>query len=125
MNTIVHSDKAPQAVGPYSQAIATNNMLFVSGQLPIDPATGEFAGSSIEEQTEQVIANLKAVIAEAGFSLAEVVKTTCFLQSMEDFAIFNSIYATYFSSFPPARECVEVAKLPKGALVEISVICSK
>ena len=124
MKKIIHSVEAPKAVGPYSQAVIANGLLFVSGQLPIDPVTGEFASSDIEGQTHQVMKNIKAVLDEAGLTLDSVVKSNCFLEDMNNFYLFNSVYGTYFTQDPPARECVEVARLPKDALVEISVICS-
>ncbi len=118
---VIHTDLAPAAIGPYSQAIAASSLLFTSGQIPLDPVTGAVKGSGIEEQTEQVIANLAAVLEAAGTDFSRVVKTTCFLKNMGDFAVFNEIYAKVFVS-KPARSCVEVAALPKGVLVEIEVI---
>ena len=120
---VIYTDKAPAAIGPYSQAIKIGTMLFTSGQIPIDPATGALKGENITEQTEQVIVNLGAVLAEAGFGFENVVKTTCFLQNMSDFAEFNAAYEKAFVS-KPARSCVEVAALPKGALVEVELIAS-
>jgi 2-iminobutanoate/2-iminopropanoate deaminase len=126
MNKIISTEKAPKAVGPYSQAIVSGeNLLFVSGQIPLDPVSGVMVGNEVKAQTVQVLENLQAVILAAGFELTSVVKCTCFLQSMNDFSTFNETYATYFSENPPSRECVEVAKLPKGALVEVSAICAK
>ena len=117
----ISTDKAPAAIGQYSQAIMAGGFLYASGQIPIDPATGLIEASGIEEQTKQVIANLAAVLTAAGSSLDRVVKTTCFLKNIGDFAVFNEIYAEYFTG-RPARSCVEVCALPKGALVEIEVI---
>ena len=117
----VESPKAPAAIGPYSQAIITNGIVFTSGQIPLDPTTGDLKGTTIEEQTVQAITNLKAVLEEAGSSLEKVVKTTCFLADIKDFAAFNGVYARYFTG-KPARSCFEVGALPKGALVEIDAV---
>ncbi|MBR4203878.1 MAG: Rid family detoxifying hydrolase [Clostridia bacterium] len=117
----IETKKAPAAIGPYSQAIVTGGLVYTSGQIPIDPATGLIEASGIEEQTKQVIANLAAVLAAANSSLDRVVKTTCFLKNISDFAAFNAIYAQYFTG-RPARSCVEVCALPKDALVEIEVV---
>ena len=117
----IHTDKAPAAIGPYSQAIIAGALVYTSGQIPIDPATGSIDAAGIEAQTEQVIANLAAVLEAAGSSLDRVLKTTCFLRNMSDFAVFNGIYARYFTG-KPARSCVEVSALPKGALVEIEAV---
>ena len=117
---VIYTPSAPAAIGPYYQAIAVNGFVYTSGQIAIDPATGSIGAQGIEAQTEQVIRNLKAVLEAAGSSLTKVVKTTCFLQSMGDFAAFNAVYEKYFTG-KPARSCVEVSKLPKGALVEIEV----
>lgn len=118
---IIETKKAPAAIGPYSQAIVANGLVYTSGQIPIDPGSGIIEAASIEAQTEQVIKNLAAVLEAAGSSLERVVKTTCFLKNISDFAVFNGIYEQYFTG-KPARSCVEVAALPKGALVEIEVI---
>lgn len=118
---IIETEKAPAAIGPYSQAIITGNLVYTSGQIPIVPETGLLVGGVIEEQTEQVVKNIDAILSAAGSSLANVVKTTCYLNNISDFSAFNSIYAKYFSS-KPARSCVEVAKIPKDALIEIEVI---
>lgn len=118
---IIETKKAPAAIGPYSQAIVANGLVYTSGQIPIDPGSGIIEAASIEAQTEQVIKNLAAVLEAAGSSLERVVKTTCFLKNISDFAAFNGIYEQYFTG-KPARSCVEVAALPKGALVEIEVI---
>ncbi len=118
------TDKAPKAIGPYSQAISLGNILFTSGQIPLNPATGEMEGTDICEQTHRVCQNLKAVLDEAGANLESVIKTTCFLADMGDFAQFNEVYAQYFTD-KPARSCVAVKELPKGALVEIEVIAER
>ena len=117
----IETKNAPAAIGPYSQAIAVNGLLYTSGQIPINPASGAIEASTIEDQTQQVIKNLAAVLEAAGSDLDKVVKTTCFLTDINDFAVFNEIYAQYFPG-RPARSCVEVSKLPKGALVEIEAI---
>ena len=117
----IHTENAPAAIGPYSQAMAVNGMVYTSGQIALNPQTGALAGDSIETQTEQAIKNLKAVLEAAGSGLENVVKTTCFLRRMSDFAVFNAIYERYFTG-KPARSCVEVAALPKGALVEIEAV---
>lgn len=123
MKKIVETEKAPAAIGPYSQAIQFSGLLFVSGQVGIDPETGEFVEGGIEEQTEQVLKNLTAIIEESGMALKDVLKCSCFLKNMDDFSTFNAIYDKYFGANPPARETVEVARLPKDALVEVSAIC--
>ena len=123
MKKIVSTENAPAAIGPYSQAIQFSGLLFVSGQIAIDPKTGEFVEGGIEGQTEQVLENLKAIIAEAGMTLKNVLKCSCFLKNMDDFVTFNSIYDRYFGDNPPARETIEVARLPKDAMVEVSAIC--
>ena len=120
---VVHTDKAPAAIGPYSQAIILNGVLFTSGQIPVDPATGEVAGDTIEAQVEQVMKNLVAVAEEAGTSLEKAVKTTCFLADMGDFAAFNEVYAKYFVK-KPARSCVAVKTLPKNVLCEVEMIAA-
>ena len=117
----VYTDKAPAAIGPYSQAMITGNLVYTSGQIPIDPANGEINGTTIEAQTEQVCKNMMAVLEAAGSSMEKVVKTTCFLADMADFAAFNAIYANYFVS-KPARACVAVKTLPKNVLVEVEAI---
>lgn len=117
----IHTSNAPAAIGPYSQAIVTGNLIFTSGQIPLDPATGEVVTGAIEEQTKRICENLKAVLESAGSGLKNVVKTTCFLADMSDFAAFNAIYATYFTE-KPARSCVAVKTLPKNVLAEIEVI---
>ncbi|MBO5865744.1 MAG: RidA family protein [Bacteroidaceae bacterium] len=117
----VYTSNAPEAIGPYSQAIICGNMLFTSGQIPINPATGEVEAEGITDQATQVMKNLSAVLAEAGTSFEKVVKTTCFLSDMADFAAFNAVYAEYFTS-KPARSCVAVKTLPKNVLCEVEVI---
>ena len=115
------TDKAPAAIGPYSQAVITGNLLFSSGQIALDPETGVVVGETIEEQTEQVMKNLGATLQEAGLGYGDVVKTVCFLDDMGDFAAFNEIYGKYFTE-KPARSCVAVETLPKGVLCEVEVI---
>lgn len=117
----VNTDKAPAAIGPYSQAIISGGLVFTSGQIPVDPATGVIAGETIVEQAKQVMANLQVVLAAAGTTPERAVKTTCFLADMADFAAFNEIYAQTFTS-KPARSCVAVRTLPKGVLCEVEVI---
>ena len=122
MKKMVATDRAPQAIGPYSQAIQTGGMLYVSGQIPLVPATGVLVAGGIEEQTAQVLENLRAIIEAAGSSLADVVKTTVYITNIDDFARVNAVYGKYFVQDCPARVCVEVSKLPKGALVEIDAV---
>ena len=122
MREIVSTDKAPGAIGPYSQAIKTGGMLFCSGQIPIDPVTGEFVSNEIAEQTEQVLKNLSAVLEAGGMTLSNVVKTTVFLADMSDFAAMNEIYGKYFNENKPARATVQAARLPRDAKVEIECI---
>ena len=119
---IIATEKAPAALGPYSQAIRANGMIYCSGQIPINPATGAIEAQTIEEQTTQAITNLKNVLEKAGSSLAKVVKTTVFIKNMNDFAALNKVYAELFGDTKPARSCVEVARLPKDVLVEIECI---
>ena len=125
MNQPIYIPNAPAAIGPYSQAVQAGNMLFVSGQIPIDPATGAFAGSDIAAQTHQSLTNVKNILAAAGYSLNDVVKTTVLLADIADFAAMNAVYAEYFSENKPARACFAVKDLPKGALVEIEAIAVK
>ena len=125
MREIIATEKAPKAVGPYSQAVRFANLVFVSGQIPLDPKSGEIVGGDIEVQTKQVLENLQAIVEASGMGLENVLKCTCFLQEMEHFARFNSVYSTYFANVLPARETVEVSRLPKNVLVEISAICGK
>ena len=118
----IHTENAPAAIGPYSQAMKANGFIFTSGQIALDPATGAVVQGGIAEQTRRICENLKAVLAAAGSSLDKAVKTTCFLADMNDFAAFNGVYAKYFPENPPARSCVQVAALPMGAKVEVEVI---
>ena len=125
MNAI-HTDNAPAAIGPYSQAIEVNGFVFASGQIPIDPATGNFVEGGIKEQTRQALTNAQNILKAAGTDLAHVVKTTVYLDSMDDFAAMNEVYAEFFSQpFPARRSAVAVEKLPKGALVEVEVLAAK
>lgn len=117
----IATDKAPAAIGPYSQGIIVNNMLFASGQIPLEPATGEIKGTTIEEQAEQVMKNIGGLLEAAGSDYTKVVKTTCFLANMEDFGAFNGVYEKYFTQ-KPARSCVAVKELPKKVLCEVEVI---
>jgi 2-iminobutanoate/2-iminopropanoate deaminase len=119
---IIITPEAPAAVGPYSQAIKCNDMIFCSGQIPLDPASGNVVGANVAEQTERVLLNLRAVLEVIGSGLHQVVKTTVYLKSMQDFAAMNAVYAKYFEIMPPARATVEVARLPKDVLVEIDCI---
>ena len=125
MNEIFHTDKAPAALGPYSQAVKAGNLLFVSGQIPIDPAVGAMVENDIAVQTRQSLNNVKAILESAGYSCADVVKTTVLLSDIENFAPMNAVYGEFFPSSCPARACFAVKDLPKGALVEIEVIASK
>ena len=118
---VIHTENAPAAIGPYSQAMKVGNLVYTSGQIPIDPATGNIESQDITGQTEQVMKNLDAVLTAAGSSFDKAVKTLCFLKNMGDFAAFNEVYAKYFTG-KPARSCVAVAALPKGALVEVEVV---
>ena len=122
---IIESPGAPAAIGPYSQAVKVGNALYCSGQIAIDPSTGELAHESIEAETRQVLENLSAVLAEAGFALSDVVRTTVYMTDMEDYARINKIYGEYFTDNPPARAAVQVANLPKSVNVEISCIAVK
>ena len=125
MLTKVATTKAPAAIGPYSQGIIVNGMLYASGQIPIIPATGEIAQGDITVQAKQVMLNIGEILKEAGTTYENVVKTTCFLKNMEDFSLFNEIYSQYFKDHKPARSCFAVAQLPKDALVEIEVIATR
>ena len=127
MKNIISTDKAPAAIGPYSQGVSAQlrSITITSGQLPIDPATGAFAEGGIAGQTRQSLENVKAVLAAGGFTMEDVIKTTVFLKDMNDFAAMNEVYATYFATKPPSRSAVEVARLPKDALVEIEAIAVK
>ncbi len=125
MNKVINTPKAPKAIGPYSQAIlAGNGMLFISGQIPVNPETGKIP-ETIKEQTEQVFKNIEAILTEAGYSFKDVVKTTCLLNSMDDFAAMNEVYAKYYNEMLPARAAYAVEKLPMGVLVEIETIAYK
>jgi len=119
---IIATDRAPRAIGPYSQAVRAGNLVFASGQIPIDPATGEFVAGGVAEQTEQVLRNLTSVFAAAGVELNQIVKTTVFLADMEDFAAMNEVYGRFFGEQPPARATVQAARLPRDAKVEIEAI---
>ncbi len=125
MKEVIHSTLAPKAIGPYSQAIATNDLVFVSGQLGIDASTGEFKGTDIHSQTTQSMENIKAILKEVGLGMDSVVKTTVLLKSLDDFSVVNEIYGSYFKEPYPARATFQVAKLPKDALVEIEAIAIK
>jgi 2-iminobutanoate/2-iminopropanoate deaminase len=125
MKDVVLTARGPKPIGPYSQAIRSSGFVFVSGQVALDPQTGEFVGTDVRQQTERVMENLKGILEASGASLNHVVKTTVFLQDMNDFAAMNEVYARYFTSAPPARSTVQVARLPKDALVEIDVIASR
>ena len=125
MKKVIATKNAPAAIGPYSQATQVNGMLFISGQLPIDPATGKFAEGGVAEQTHQSLKNVKAILDEAGYTFADVVKSTVFLSDMADFAAMNEVYAAQFSGAFPARSAVAVKTLPKNGLVEVEVIAVK
>ena len=122
---IISTENAPKAVGPYSQGVCANGFLFVSGQIPIDPTTGNFVFGGIREQVEQVLKNARAIVEAAGFKMSQVVKVTIFLTDMNDFAIVNEIYATFFTNPFPARSTFQVSRLPKDALIEIELIAAK
>ena len=124
MRDLVTTDRGPKPIGPYSQAIRANGFLFLSGQTPLDPESGEMVGSDIRQQAERVLENIKAILEAAGVNLHHVVKTTVFLKDMNDFAAMNEVYARYFTAAPPARSTVQAARLPKDALVEIEVIAA-
>ena len=125
MKKVIHSEKAPKAVGPYSQAIQSGNTLFISGQIPISAETGKIIEGGIKEQTEQVMKNIGAILEEAGYSYADVVKSTCLLNDMDNFAAMNEVYAGYYPNDPPARAAYGVVKLPLGVMVEIETIAMK
>ncbi|MGA2810784.1 MAG: RidA family protein [Candidatus Acidiferrum sp.] len=124
MREAVLTDRGPKPIGPYSQAVRVNGFLYVSGQIALDPKTGEMIAGSIAQQTERVMENVKGIVEAAGSKMAHVVKTTVFLKDMNDFAAMNEVYGHYFSAAPPARSTVQVARLPKDALVEIEVIAA-
>lgn len=125
MKKVIFTDQAPKAIGPYSQAIESNGNLFISGQVPIDPATGKIIEGGIKEQTERVMANIGAILQAAGYDFSNVVKCTCLLSDMVNFGAMNEVYGQYFKVDPPARAAYGVVKLPLGALIEIEVIASK
>lgn len=128
MKKIINCETAPQAIGPYSQAIKSGGMLYISGQIPMDPETGEVIDGGIKEQTKRSLDNLKEILEEAGYTLEDIVKTTVYLTNIDDFVEMNTVYAKYFHGTYPARVCVEVSRLPKDALIEIDLIaipCSK
>ncbi len=125
MKQIIKTDKAPAAIGPYSQAVAINGYLFTSGQIPLNPATGLLDSTDVEDQTRQALLNLKAVLEAYGVELSQVVKTTVFIKDMNDFARINKVYGEFFTDAHPARSCVEVARLPKDVLVEIEAVAFK
>ena len=120
--TIVKTDLAPAAIGPYSQAVTTGNLLFTSGQIPVDPKSTAVVEGGIQEQTHQVMQNLSAVLAASGASLANVLRTTCFLKDLNDFAAFNEVYASYFDNEPPARSTVQVSRLPLDVMIEVDCV---
>ncbi len=122
MKRIVATEKAPSAIGPYSQAVEKNGILYISGQIPLDPDSGEIVGVNVEEQTKQVVKNLLTILQEAGYEVNDIVKTTCYLKDMNSFGEMNEIYAEVFSENPPARAAVEVSRLPKDVLIEIEAI---
>ena len=124
IKTVVSTERAPKAVGPYSQAIKAGSLLFLSGQIPLDPRTGEIVGDEIKLQTKQVLENIKTILASVGATMPEIVKTTVFLKDMEHFAAMNQVYQEYFKAEPPARSTVQVARLPKDVLVEIECIAT-
>lgn len=119
----IHTDRAPKAVGPYSQAVRAGDFLYLSGQIPVDPATGDIVGTDIASQTEQVLKNVRAVVEAAGLNLNHVVKVGVFLTDLSDFAEFNTVYQTFFGSHRPARSTVQVSALPKGAKLELDAVC--
>ncbi len=125
MKKEVTTQKAPKAIGPYSQAIKANSFLFLSGQIPIEPNSNEIVGRNIEEQTEQVLQNIKAIVEEAGFEMSDIIKTTIFIKNITDFPKVNKVYERFFTHLFPARATVEVSNLPKGALIEIEAVAFK
>ncbi|WP_310601955.1 RidA family protein [Anaerosporobacter sp.] len=125
MKTIISTDKAPQAIGPYSQAVEVNGMIYTSGMIPINPVDGTLVTGPVEEQAEQALKNLKILIEESGSTMDKVIKTTVFIKDMNDFVKINEVYARYFTENCPARSCVEVARLPKDVLIEIEAIAIK
>jgi 2-iminobutanoate/2-iminopropanoate deaminase len=125
MKKIIKTDNAPKSIGPYSQAVEINGMLFISGQIPLDPATSQVVEGGITEQTEQVMKNIGAILSEAGYTFADVVKSTCLLSDMNNFAAMNAVYGKYYTENPPARAAYGVVKLPLGVLVEIETIAAR
>jgi 2-iminobutanoate/2-iminopropanoate deaminase len=125
MKKIISTEKAPKAIGPYSQAVEANNTLYISGQIPINPATGKLIEGDIKEQTELVMKNIGAILEEAGYSYIDVVKSTCLLSDIKNFAAMNEVYAKYYPTDPPARAAYEVVNIPLGALIEIETIAVK
>lgn len=125
MKTIISTEQAPQAIGPYSQAVEANGFLFISGQIPLNPATGQVVDGGISEQTEQAMQNMAAILDEAGYSFKDVVKCTCLLENMDNFKAMNEVYSRYFTSEQPARAAYGVVKLPMGVMVEIEAIAAK
>jgi len=125
MKKIIYTKNAPDAVGPYSQAVETNGTLYISGQIPMNPATGKIVEGGIKEQTEQVLKNIEAILTEAGYTFDNVVKSTCLLDDMNNFAVMNEVYAKYYNTNPPARAAFGVVKLPLGVKIEIETIATK
>jgi 2-iminobutanoate/2-iminopropanoate deaminase len=125
MKKVINTSNAPKAIGPYSQAIEANGMLFISGQIPIDPAIAKVVDGGIKEQTEQVMKNIEAILTEAGYTFANVIKSTCLLSDMENFAAMNEVYGNYYSVNPPARAAFAVKGLPLGVMIEIETIAAK
>lgn len=125
MKQIIHTEKAPKAIGPYSQAVKAGNTIYISGQVPLNPKTGKIAEGGIKEQTEQVMKNISAILEEAGYSFSEVVKSTCLLSDMSNFAAMNEVYGKYYSENPPARAAFAVKELPLGVMIEIETIAVK
>lgn len=125
MKSIIYTENAPKAIGPYSQAVEINGMLFISGQVPIDPLTSKIVEGGIKEQTEQVMKNIGAILAEAGFAFSDVIKSTCLLSDMDNFAAMNEVYGKYYPENSPARAAYGVVKLPLGALIEIETIACR
>ena len=125
MRKVVSTKKAPGTIGPYSQAVEVNGTLYISGQVPLNPDTGELAGDTITEQTEQVLKNIRFIVNAAGYSMKEVIKTTCMLQDMNDFSEMNKVYEKFFPENPPARAAFEVARLPLNVLIEIEAIAAR
>ena len=124
MKEIISTTQAPEAIGPYSQAVMIEGFLYASGQIPVDPSTNQIAGDTIEEQAEQVMKNINGILEEVGMTYDDVIKTTCYLSDMKNFAVFNQIYGNYFTS-KPARSCVAVLEIPKGVLCEVEIIAHK